>query len=384
MWLLSPFILSMLASPLCGEDVSAGEGMEKGELTQRPLFMQSQKKQPCTSCCSPALNYRLAPDFYGYNTFVEYLIWQTQEQGSHFVAKPNSSSSINTTFNKTQLLGDIKSASLGWASGVRVGFGYTFERDAFQLLGQYTWYSTSGSNSFSVSSPISASTTTFLMPTFTDIEGAGLLNAASNTEFSYQMADLLLARRFIVKDQIQLNFSLGATGGFIKEDFHVTYENQTENTYIANDWGFGGGGLRTGIDGNWHMGYGFGFFGKFSFAAILGNYGNSNRITADAPGADGTGSTSSPIVSDTQYSGIFLLPTTQIALGFDWTRSFKNCWISAVKASVTGEFNNLSNLQQVFKDPSGVTSQTYYGKLLVRDVGSVYMYGANVRLGADF
>ncbi len=388
MWLLSPVILSLLSSLLFGEDLSANQTVDKSQIASSYAFAQQQKTwrdsqdKNCTSCCTPIQDYRLPADFNGWNSFAEVLAWQVHEQGSQFVAKPNDDAIIDVNVNQTELLGNIESLSFDWNGGLRLGFGYTFARDSWQLLGQYTWFATDGENSYSVPTP-NASTTTWLMPTFTDIEGAGLTKAESSSNFSYQMYDLLMARRFLVKDEIQLNFSLGLTGGYIKENCHITYENVAMNTYIANSWGFGGGGLRTGIDGNWHIGKGFGFFGKFSFAAILGSYGNSNRISADSPGLDGSSLLASPRIANTEYSGAFLLPTTQIALGFDWSRSYTNCWISGVRVALAGEFNNLSNLQQTFKDPMDTSSNTF-SKLYIREVGSVYMYGLNVRLGADF
>jgi hypothetical protein len=388
MWWLSPFILSMLSSPLFGEDSPAKTTVNTSEIASSYVFSQHQKNwrdsqdKKCTSCCDPVQNYRLPANFNGWNSFAEALAWQVQEQGSHFVATPNDDSNIDVNVNQTELLGDIQSLSFDWNGGLRVGLGYTFARDFWQLLGQYTWFATDGDNSYSVPTP-GVLTKTWLMPTFTDIGGTGLIEAKSASNFSYQMYDLLMARRFLVKEEIQLNFSLGATGGYIKENSHVTYENVGMNTYVANGWGFGGGGLRTGIDGNWHIGQGFGFFGKFSFAAILGSYGTSNRISADSPGLDGGSVRASSRIANTEYSGVFLLPTTQIVLGFDWTQSYTNCWISGCRVALAGEFNNLSNLQQIFKDPMD-TSARAFSKLYVREVGSVYLYGLNVRLGADF
>jgi hypothetical protein len=395
MWLLSPFFLSMLSLPLCAEDLAEGDVKEKSNIAKGALFMQKKshkswgkncmpQDKDCTSCCLPEISYRLPADFNGYNTFVEALVWQVQEQASHFVATPNNDSALHLPTTSSALHGRIQSASFDWNGGVRVGFGYTFVRDAWQALAQYTWYHTEGDNEFSEDGPITPFTTEFLMATFTNLQGGGLLEAKNSAHFTYQMADVLMARRFLVKDRIQLNFSLGATGGYIKEKFHVTYRNASMNTYVANSWAFGGGGLRTGIDANWHIVQGFGFFGKLSFAAILGNYGSHNRITADRPGISSFAVVTAPHIADVEYSGIFLLPTTQIALGFDWYRSFTNCWVSGVKVAVAGEFNHLSNLQQVFKTTMDATAPNYPGQLYARDVGSVYMYGANVRVGADF
>ena len=181
-------------------------------------------------------------------------------------------------------------------------------------------------------------------------------------------------------EQIQLNFSIGATGGYIKENFDVTYGGATINTHMHNNWAFGGGGFRAGIDSNWHIGYGFGVFGRFSFATILGQYTNTNRITADAP----VDSDVPPRIAHTRYQGILLMPTTQIALGFDWCRSFTNYPISAVKVAIAGEFNNLANLQQVFKAEGAPSGSSASKAPMFRDLSSVYMYGGTLRFGVDY
>jgi len=383
LWLLSPFILSLLSSPLCGQEAETAIADNTTEVANRYSYGQPRwTKEKCRTCFEPKESYRLPREFNGWNSFAEALVWQVQEQGSFFVATPNDDSVVIPAFNQTQLLGDLRSLSFDWDGGVRLGLGYTFARDFWQLMGQYTWFATTGDNSYSMRAP-TATTTTWLMPTFTDIESTGLIEAESSSRFSYQMADLMLSRRFLPKDEIQLNFALGATGGYIKEDSHIFYENVGMNTAVVNHWGFGGGGLRTNFDANWHMGRGFGFFGKFSYAAILGQYGTKNRISADSPGIDGGGVTAARRIANTTCTGIYLLPATQIALGFDWTRSFGNCWISDLRIALTGEFNHLSNLHQIFKDPID-TSDVSFGKLYVRDISSVYMYGVDVRLGADF
>jgi hypothetical protein len=79
-----------------------------------------------------------------------------------------------------------------------------------------------------------------------------------------------------------------------------------------------------------------------------------------------------------------LMPTTQIVLGFDWCRTYDRCSLSAVRISVAGEFNNLAELQQIFKVTKAPTPPSADSAPLFRDVSSVYMYGANVRVGVDY
>ncbi len=377
MWLLSPFILSMIASPLFGD--------QGGEIARGALFGQSQKKQTCskekscTSCCPSQMDYRLPSDFHGATTFAECLIWQVQQQASHFVITPNSHSAIDPLYPRTEGLGTVQSAPFDWNSGVRVGLGYTVKRDAWQALGQYTWFETDGNETYSIASP-SASSTEFLMPTFYAQSTTGTRSATSNVYFSFQIGDLLATRSFLATEQIKFNFSIGATGGYIKENFHIIY-SAVNNTYVQNNWAFGGGGFRAGLDSNWHIGYGFGAFGRVSFATILGQYTNTNRITADGPIL---ASSIPSHIASTTYQGIMLMPTTQIALGFDWCRAFTNCPISAVNVAVAAEFNNLANLQQVFKETKAPSSPISANAPMFRDLSSVYMYGANVRVGLDY
>jgi hypothetical protein len=375
MWLFSPLILSILSSPLFGE--------QNGEIAKGTVFSQSQKKQACvtdkncSSCCSPQMDYRLPSDFHGATTFAECLVWQVQQQASHFVITPNENSTIDSFYPNTEGLGEIQSASFDWNAGVRVGLGYTALRDAWQVLGQYTWFSTSGDATYEAPSLAGSQV---LMPTFYVQSTTGTTAAKNDVDFSYQMGDLLVTRSFLPTEQIKLNFSFGGTGGYIKENFNAVY-SATNNTYVQNNWSFGGGGFRAGLNSNWHIGYGFGVFGKVSFAAILGHYANFNRITADGPIV----SSGNPIyLADTNYKGILLMPTTQIALGFDWCKTFTKCRISGVNVALAAELNNLANLQQVFKVPTATSLPTEDQAPMLRDLSSVYMYGANFRVGLDY
>ncbi len=388
MWLLSPFILSLLASPLFGDEDGL-ISVDTTEIAKGFVIGQTHKKmaaeKPTANCSNPAMNYRLPADFWGVDTFVEYLLWQMQEQASYFVVN-NTSSTFDNLFPNTYALGTIRSERFDWSSGVRLGFGYSFARDVWQLLGQYTWYKTDGQSAYTVQTPLinagnSPIATNYLMQTLLDISLNGPNKVSSSGSFSYQIADLMLASAFLATDQIQFNYSLGATGGYIKENWDVTYfaaptPHVPHTTYFHNQWIFSGGGFRVGMDTNWHIAHGFGFFGKVSFAAMLGQYTNYDRVTIDGSATFGT------TQQNSTYQGIMLLPTSQFILGFDWCRAFSNCWASAVKISVAGEFNHLSDLQQVFKT-TYVNSPTR-DKPTSRDIGSVYMYGGTAHFGIDY
>ncbi|HEX2583138.1 MAG TPA: Lpg1974 family pore-forming outer membrane protein [Chlamydiales bacterium] len=388
LWLLSPFILSMLAAPLFADETDI-ISFDNSEIATGYVIGQTQKKMKadksnCSSCCEPAINYRLPTDFWGIDTSIEYLLWQVQEQASYFVVN-NTPATFDNQFPSTYAQGTVRSAKFDWSSGIRVGFGYSFGRDVWQLLGQYTWYKTDGQKSYSVQTPLYNGTdfiaSNYLMQPLLDISNNAPTQASSNSYFSYQMSDLMLSSAFLATEQIQFNYSFGATGGYIKENWDITYYPASTpdvgaNTYWHNHWRFAGGGFRAGADTNWHIGRGFGLFGKVSFAALLGQYRNHARVTIDGSSTLGTGQQNST------YEGLMLLPTSQFMFGLDWARSFIHCWVSAVRVSIAGEFNHLSDLQQVFK--TTYVNGPKQDKPTTRDIGSVYMYGGTARLGVDY
>jgi hypothetical protein len=392
----------MLTAPLSGEEADAistdANDLARGFVIGKGFKRKSDQsdkpdKSDCTSCCDPMMNYRLPTDFWGYDAFVEYLLWQVQEQPTYFVTN-NTPSTFDNNYPFTYAQGTLRSQKFNWSSGVRVGFGYSFERDTWQVLGQYTWYKTEGNKAYKVQTPLRAPngsfvSTNYLMPLNFKSQGVGVANASSSGYFSYQMADLLLSSAFLATKHIQFNYSFGLTGGYIKQNQNVVYVDAPalpspfplppNNAYWHNHWKFGGGGLRAGVDTNWHVGRGFGLFGKMSFAAILGQYKNHLDNSSDGPFI----ALYDFIIQDTDFEGILLLPTSQFILGFDWTKTFTNCWISAVKISLAGEFNYLSNLQQTFQSNSDL-DLPISGKPTLRDVGNVYMYGGTAHAGADF
>lgn len=387
-WLLSQFTLLTLTASAFGEEAGClsadNNEVARGYVLGEP-YRWGKSSKDCTNCCDPEMNYRLPADYSGLDTFVEYLLWQVQEQASHFAAD-HTPSTFDNALPSTYLQGKIRSEGFDWSSGVRLGLGYSFNRDIWQLQAQYTWYKTDGQRAYKVQTPLTDGGnfvgSNYLMETLATVTTNGTAKASSSASFSYQMFDLMLASSFLATEQIQFNYAFGSTFGYIKENWDVTYiaaptPSVGSNTYWHNHWRIGGGGFKVAMDTNWHMGRGFGMFGKVGFSALLGQYKNRARATID-----GGVSTFGTTQQHTTYEGLMLLPMTQFIFGFDWCKTFTDCWVSAIKFSVAGEFNHLSDLQQVFKTTyvDGPTQD----KPTSRDVGSVYMYGGTAHFGVDY
>lgn len=303
----------------------------------------------------------------GWSIEAEFLWWKVYQEASEFVTSSNVA--IPTVVD-SDTLGNYKSAAFDWSAGVRATVGYMFQRDLWQLVGHYTYFHTDGENS--VTKP--KGDEFYIFATFTDHSVTGLKHATSHIEFRYDTADLLLMRRFLVSEQILLNFSLGAIGAWIDEDWHIRYLDGT-TTRVTNDWDFKGGGAVTGLDSFWHLGQGFALFGKVSVAALLGSYLNKSEILVNPvlPG-------SSNPQRKTNYKNHFIVPMTQMAFGVDWNKEFKSV---VLRIGVGVEAITWVGLQEVYKD-SEASTDLLHDKKDIRNTSNVSLFGATAALGLDF
>ena len=256
---------------------------------------------------------------------------------------------------------------------MRVGLKRTYKRDAWELLGQYTYFSTRGTKK--VNKP--EDPTQFVLALQRDFTNATVLQqATSRTHFTYDTADLLFQRRFLPGSQILFRYSLGVTGAWIHDNWLVQYFAPAQNVFHKSNWTFQGGGFRTGVESDWHFGKGFGLFGKFAAAGLAGAYHYKNKISV-VP-------SSVPVlidpVQDVSSWDCIIAPMTQLALGFNWGTVWGGC---AIQFMVGGEINTWYDLHQFLQDPQDVQAIAN-DRLLYRDTSNVNLYGLTARFNLDF
>ncbi len=335
---------------------------------------------PVTPRCDPCdciIDYYNPLVFNGWDLSAEILIWTVQQKSSTFVLTPDN---IHQPFPASDQsiadsLGKYKSAKFHWRPGFRVSLGYTFERDAWDFLGQYTFYGTSGNDTATRPS----APTLYLEPTSRAIEPSadGLNEIKSRTHFSYQVAELFLSRRFLPGCQILLNFFAGPTGAWISEKWKVTAVDSNVQTKTWNRWIFSGGGMRGGLDANWHFGSGFSFFNKLSFATLVGSYENRKKCQVTG----GASTLLLPYIWDTKEEETWVVPTTQMEFGLNWGYRFCR-WSLSLQAAF--EVNTWYDLHQ-YHQASGVNpAPANQNKPDYRNASSVNLWGATVRANFSF
>lgn len=350
---------------------------------------KSQPDQTASACPQPQptlesdlINYYNPPTFTGFDLSIEWLFWTVQQKSSTFVLSPNGIHQPYPPEPNADAIGKYHSASFDWNSGFRLGFGYTWERDFWNLEGQYTFYVTHGSDC--VNRPITL--TLYIEPTNRDVSESpdGVDSMKSHTRFHYEVADLLLSRRFFPSEQIILNFFTGATGAWIHENWKITGVDVASadpfvTTVTKNNWMFNGGGIRTGFDTDWHIWQGISLFNKFSFAALVGYYTNMRRtqlIYVPASASENL----RPNVRHTNECETWIVPTTQIELGVNWNHRFDS-WSLNLQAEL--EINTWYDLHQLHQDHP-LFSSPNSDRPDIRNTSPVNLWGMGLKAGFTY
>ncbi len=374
---------------------------------------EEQGSPSCNSCCSPvdanacqptccrrpSLNCppvipRCDPcdciiDYYnplvynGWDLSCELLIWTVQQKASTFVLSPHG---IHQPFPPSTIsdsIGKYHSASFNWAPGVRASISYTFERDAWNLMGQYTYYGTSGRDT--VHRPDEP--TLYLEPTTREVSlsDRGVNEMTSHTSFSYNVFDFLLSRRFLPGCQILFDFFAGPTAALISENWKIRgtdIAGPTPNaeTKSRSKWQFSGGGMRAGLNANWHMGAGFGLYNQFSFATLVGSYSYNKKVRVNATPTPFIDSLLKPYVGRTTEEEIWVVPATQLEFGINWNHRFCH-WAISIQGAF--EINTWYDLHQYHQEAASFSGPTH-DKLDYRNTSPVNLWGFNFSTNFSF
>ncbi len=351
----------------------------------KPPSLNCPPIMPRCNPCDCVIDYYNPLIYNSWDLSVEWLFWTVHQKSSTFALSPNGIHQPSPPNNaRSDSIGKYHSADFGWNSGVRAALAYTFERDAWNLMGQYTYYGTGDSNT--VHRPNDP--TLYLEPTNreTILSQIGPSELKSRAHLSYQVLDLLLSRRFLPGCQILFHFFAGPTAAWIHERWKIkafdTGMIPNVETMIRNTWKFRGGGMRAGLDVSWHMGAGFGLYNQFSFASLVGSYQNRKKTEVAAVGGTDPliAQLVTPNLCDTSENEIWVVPATQLEFGIHWNHRFCH-WAISLQGAF--EINTWYDLHQYHQDgfsPSVPNSN----KIDYRNASPVSLWGTSWRVNFSF
>lgn len=269
-----------------------------------------------TSSASPDVNG------YGFNIWAGGIYQKASIGGTEFTYTDNDPAS------SLPIRGRLKEIDFDWDWGFRVGAGYKFEHDNWDVNLWYTYFDSSGSKNVSSGLngsviPVRASSK---ITTGCNNFGSFFLAEIAKSQFdaNFHVLNLELGRDYFISGNLTLRPHFGLESVWIDLEQIIRYSGgetadgglDVNTVRVKDDNDFWGMGPRAGIDSKWFMGYGLNIFGNASAAALYGHVDVDHSERFSLCSADNNIS----ISANTHR----IVPTMQLQIGLGWDRYFNN------------------------------------------------------------
>lgn len=227
---------------------------------------------------------RAEVDGYGWFFTFDVLYWHSKVGGTEFAYSDQDPRA------QLPIRGRTKDIDFEWDWGLRVGLGYNFEHDGWDLKGQFTWFDTNGSDSTraginSSIVPLRGSSTIVATAANTGNQFLFSASAKSQYDFDYTAIDLEIGRAYFISGKLSFRPHWGLKTAWLDQEQITRYTGgnvdpanpaalglEGNTVHIKDDCDFWGLGPRVGLDSKWHLGYGFSIFGNVAGALLFGYF----------------------------------------------------------------------------------------------------------------
>ncbi|NDD57633.1 MAG: hypothetical protein EBZ47_00050 [Chlamydiae bacterium] len=203
----------------------------------------------------------------------DYLYWTAREDGLTYAvtgANLNNSSTSNTNILPTSQ-GQQYQPDFRYKSGFKLGIGFDFGHDKWDMYLDYTWFNPHNSNS-SVSRIENQPMSNLIPVAYTN--PYNLLDyAKAFWNLNFNVIDWNLGRNFYISKFLSLRPFFGLKGTWQKQKFHVLYNfNANPNIAINNTSYFWGLGPMAGVNTAWHFRGFWSLFADLTLSSLWGAY----------------------------------------------------------------------------------------------------------------
>jgi hypothetical protein len=266
------------------------------DMDTRVSQLEQQMKQVRTETAMGTYGATTAParpavEGHGFKFAFDILYWHTRMGGTEFAYTNNSDCS------SFPINGELAEISFGWDWGFRVGLGYNFEHDDWDVMATYTLFNTSGSNgegSNTNAVSVVGNKGWSLTPSGGDATGADSSficaeSGKSKMKLDLDVVDLELGRNYFVSRDLSFRPHVGLETAWVKGEQNTYFTGGQaasparafplgSNTFHIDDTNnFWGIGPRTGFNSNWYLGNGFSIFGDADLALHWGRFKVSHK-----------------------------------------------------------------------------------------------------------
>jgi hypothetical protein len=285
----------------------------------------------------------------------EALFWSAREGGLEFAVEDCDYTDTTSTFGN----GNMLNPSPKWNVGFRLGLGYTFKHDGWDLLLKWTNFNSKGhsNNEDDCCSTLNCPAVTMWSNLPSDGNNLVAASASGHWKAKLNVVDLELGRAFMTSTWLELRPFVSVRGAWIKEKYSIDYDDLTHTrvalgTIDADDvsmknksWGVG---PRAGLNSRWGFGCGFSLYGNAAISLLYGKFSVNHSETTTTVAAPTDITTQVLKVHDGYHVG---RAVTDLALGFMWEHTFKSDWALAI--NLGWEQQLYFNQNQFWRIPRG-------------------------------
>lgn len=248
---------------------------------------EKQPLSPVTTQPSRTITPAVAPSVKTVNvtTSADFIWWKTH-LGNMEYAWTGVADPLNVTTGNSVGQGNIKAPDFDFAPGFKLGLGFTFNHDGWDLFARYTWlYQNSSTSTTAQDKGLAA-----IYPNSpTSIRSFAIVDASMNWKQEFNVLDLELGRNFFISRRLSLRPFVGLKADFIRERFHEHYSfSGSFPDDIFRQERVYGLGIRGGLNSVWHFFKNFGLYGDMSVTALWSDFHSTIFEELQFEGESGT------------------------------------------------------------------------------------------------
>ena len=302
-----------------------------------------------------------------WSAHAEFLFWRVQEGSLDYALRMKQPVGGPPYYAQ----GTVKKATFNGDPGFRVAASFFRAEHFWDVKGQYTRLTATGSNS--TGKPDAS--TQYLTGTWPQITTNPLSGARSDIHMNYNVFDLWVDRVFNPNPHLRMRIIGGGSTAWINQDWKVRYYDSTGiSTSIRNRWSYAGGGLLFGAMFDWYWGLNVYMTALGKMGTYIGAYHNRASQKSGFPGSN----PDVPVLN-TDFHDCRPAFTIQGYLGPSWQKNFPR---NRVEVFLGYEVNTWFNLQEVYQ--STAATGAYTGGQTWIDTGLIALQGLTTRVTVDF
>lgn len=251
-------------------------------LENRITCLENTQMNYCCMINPPARPFN--PDCWGFYINIDPLIWQARVNGTGVAIETKGDIDFFNSIAQSR----VKNLNYDWDWGFRLGVGLNLNHDAWDVLVQWTRWSTEARRNFS------AGADQGIYPHFSHPDPSGFLFAKdvkAKWELCYNTIDLEGTREFCVSKCVSLRPFGGLRTAWIdQEKFNLVFDNLADvdgfpinftKIRVKQSDRFWGIGIRSGLDMQWGLGCGFSLFNNFAGNLLYSYHSVKHREFTD-------------------------------------------------------------------------------------------------------